>query len=277
MTSARDFSFVKLTSNSADRARQGIGNRKLACQQHFNERKWSTKGARPQTMTPLQSNQKAAMSFLAQYQVSQTSPIVDASFDTLEDLTSKLGSMHRPGFGLCFVYEDGERLSNERFVDVVVAMMIAYLKTDAAKRLKFYVHSGITTDQLVDRALYKRYGQSASAEVARNRDCTHLIERFEVFEDRLGVAFSALRAEICDSGSQIEVMGQMQTRGEPKLMGRVEVVIDALDQAGRVLDTTETTSFFPENFFAFATFKQALTLEPARVSRIRVYPKGVEV
>jgi hypothetical protein len=214
-------------------------------------------------------------SYLAQYKDSQTSPIVDATFETLEELIDELSSIHKPGFELCFVFEDGERISNDRFIEIVTVMMIAYIKKDAAKRLEFYVDPGNTTDQLVDRVLYKKYGRSAVAEIDRKKDCTHKIERVKTSEDLLEVEISGLRAEINDNGSQVEVMGQIEMRGGSVCPDFLEIAVDAIDKKGRVLDTTATAKYFPQDLFPFATFKQTLTLDPSKVSKIRVYPKGL--
>lgn len=214
-------------------------------------------------------------SYLAQYKDSQTSPIVDATFETLEELIDELSSMHKPGFELCFVFEDGERISNDRFVEIVTTMMIAYIKKDAAKRLKFFAHPGSTTDQLVDRVLFKKFGRSAVTKIDRKKDCTHKIERVKTSEDLLKVTVSGLRAEISDNGSQIEVMGQVEMRGGSVCPDFLEIAVDAIDKKGRVLDTTTSAKYFPQDLFPFASFKQSLQLDPTQVSKIRVYPKGL--
>ena len=217
---------------------------------------------------------KKIKSYVAKYKDSQTSPLVDATFETLEKLIEELSSMHNPGFELCFVYEDGERVENDYFVEIVTMMMISYIKKDAAKRLKSYAHSGVTTDQLVDRILYKNYGRSAVAKINRKKDCTRKIERIESTEDLFKVTISGLRAEINDNGSQIEVMGQIEMRRGSECPDFLEIAIDAVDKKGRVLDTTTTAKYFPHELFPFVTFKQLLNLDSKKVSKIRVYPKG---
>lgn len=110
--------------------------------------------------------------------------------------------------------------------------------------------------------------------MAGSKDVTHLVERLEAFEDRLGVSLEGLYAAQDKERDSIEVNGELHPRGGTELDNDVDVVVTLYDSGGRVLET-RTEYIDSDNFFGFETFSVYLSgAADLPVSKIRIYPKA---
>lgn len=71
--------------------------------------------------------------------------------------------------------------------------------------------------------------------VAQNKDISHLIERLEAFEDRLGVSFEGLYASVLTQIDFLKVNGELHPREGTGLNDDIEVVVSLYDTVGRLL------------------------------------------
>src|SRR5215210_1878735 len=106
------------------------------------------------------------------------------------------------------------------------------------------------------------------------KDVSHLIERLEAFEDRLGVSLEGLYASQNTKTSAIYVNGELHSLEGTKLSEDVVIVVTMHDAAGRVL-CTGTATVSSESFFGFEAFSQ-IFFQPGgpTVAKIRIYPKA---
>ena len=115
-------------------------------------------------------------------------------------------------------------------------------------------------------------------------DYTHLIERLETFEERLGVRLDALYATIADGISYsvdgeslpaICVTGEIHPREGTAIAQKIKIIADAYDMDGRVVCTNGTLGFDPKTFFGYETFQVFVGGIPTeQIRKIRVYPKA---
>jgi hypothetical protein len=108
-------------------------------------------------------------------------------------------------------------------------------------------------------------------------DVTELVERLDVFEDRVGVSFEALFCTIDDEPDsdgeyKIELHGELHNSAGTTLDDDIEIVLSAYDTAGRVLATT-TEYLTAESFFGFEVLDMSLWVPTAHILRIRLFPK----
>jgi len=110
-------------------------------------------------------------------------------------------------------------------------------------------------------------------------DCTHLIERLEAFEERMGVRLGALFAEWDNDNdespeSSLTVRGELYPRETSNIQRNISVVADIYDTSGRLV-ARDDHWFDPEEFFGFETFELAIDINVSNVaiSKIRLYPK----
>jgi hypothetical protein len=103
-------------------------------------------------------------------------------------------------------------------------------------------------------------------------DVTHLIERLEAFEERVGVRLEALFANMGQNG-YLTVNGEMHPREGTTITQYIAIHVDAYDSSGRVIAKSDNTSFSPDKFFAFEAFQALVQLPVHQLSKIRVYPK----
>ncbi len=101
-------------------------------------------------------------------------------------------------------------------------------------------------------------------------DATHLIERLEAFEERVGVRLEALFAYI--ENDYLTVNGEMHPREGSTIEQDIVVHVDAYDSLGRLVAKTETT-LSADGFFGFEAFHTLEQLPIRGLSKIRVYPK----
>ena len=109
--------------------------------------------------------------------------------------------------------------------------------------------------------------------VAQNKDVSHLIERLEAFEDRLGVSLEGLYASIDGRHGYVTVNGELHPREGTQLNHDIEVVVSLYDSDGRVLGV-QTESIRADSFFGFEAFSRMLgPVGDPPIAKIRIYPK----
>lgn len=112
-------------------------------------------------------------------------------------------------------------------------------------------------------------------EYAMNRDLTHIIERLEAFEERLGLELRGLYAFLDENG-YLWVNGELASTQKSELDCSICVVCTLYDSDGRVLDNRQ---YFAddEKFFGFESF--SMSFDPpgkataSQLLKIRIYPK----
>lgn len=115
----------------------------------------------------------------------------------------------------------------------------------------------------------------------KTKEITNLIERLDVFEDRLSVKITAISAWIETDYHRpyvVKVNGELHSQNGTTLKQPTWVVVDVYDTSGRILGTNnQGTSFLefiePESFFGFHTFSIDAQIPIAAVGKVRVYPK----
>ena len=116
----------------------------------------------------------------------------------------------------------------------------------------------------------------SETEVTRvaNRDVSHLIERLEAFEDRLGVSLEGLYAAQDTEYGQLEVNGELHPREGTEIDQDLEVVATLYDSAGRVIGVT-SERIYSDRFFGFEAFSAYFgEVSDPPVAKIRIYPKA---
>lgn len=109
-------------------------------------------------------------------------------------------------------------------------------------------------------------------------DITHVIERLDLFEERMKVRFASLFATAGeeDWGIAISVNGELHPAGGTGLEQDVEVVADILDGNGRLI-VRDTQRFSSEEFFGFQSFHFYISASAFRLNqirKIRLYPQA---
>ncbi len=105
-----------------------------------------------------------------------------------------------------------------------------------------------------------------------NKDVSHLIERLEAFEDRLGVRLEGLYAAQNTEYGHLKVNGELHPREGNELDDDIEIVLTVYDAAGRVVGVT-TEYVDSDRFFGFEAFSASVRDIDAPV-KVRVYPKA---
>jgi len=100
-------------------------------------------------------------------------------------------------------------------------------------------------------------------------DVTHLIERLEVFEERMGVRLDALFAKLEDGF--LTVNFELYSRDGNQLKEETKMVVAAYDATGRLLALGSDTSLV-ESFFGFETYSISIHV-PEQIAKIRVIPR----
>lgn len=107
-----------------------------------------------------------------------------------------------------------------------------------------------------------------------SKDVSHLIERLEAFEDRLGVSLEGLYAAQDIEYGQLEVNGELHPREGTELNDDLEIVVTLYDSAGRVIGVTNEY-IDSDNFFGFEAFSAYFSeVGDPPVAKIRIYPKS---
>jgi hypothetical protein len=106
-----------------------------------------------------------------------------------------------------------------------------------------------------------------------SKDITQLIERLELFEERLGIRLEGLYAQISDDCRWVTVTGEVHALEGMKLNQNIKIVGAVYDNSGRVLDIVENFVFAAE-FYGFKVFRLPIELPPrANITKIRIYPE----
>lgn len=110
--------------------------------------------------------------------------------------------------------------------------------------------------------------------MAKNEDVTHLLERLEAFEDRVGVSLEGLYAARDAESGSLEVNGELHPRDGAELENDVDIVVTLHDSAGRVLEVT-TEYINSDKFFGFEVFSTYVSGgDKLPLAKIRIYPKA---
>ncbi len=109
--------------------------------------------------------------------------------------------------------------------------------------------------------------------MARNKDVSHLVERLEAFEDRLGVSLQGLFASLDTEYGFMSVNGELHARDSTELGQDIDIVVTLYDSAGRVVGVT-SQYMDSDSFFGFEAFSARFSeANDPPVAKIRVYPK----
>lgn len=110
-------------------------------------------------------------------------------------------------------------------------------------------------------------------------DVTSIIERLEVFEERAGIRFEALSAQLNDHDEDeeyyIQVQGEIHALEGTSLPHDVELKLLVYDSSQRLILSRED-SVDSETFFAFDTFYFNGFIPKIEISKIRIIPKSFE-
>jgi hypothetical protein len=117
--------------------------------------------------------------------------------------------------------------------------------------------------------------------MSKSKEVTNLIERMEVFEERLFVRLESISAWIENGGHreyQVRVSGELHSRNGTDIKQITRVIVDVYDASGRILGTNNWIADFlesidPNKFFGFHTFSVEAEIPVTHIAKIRVYPK----
>ncbi len=110
--------------------------------------------------------------------------------------------------------------------------------------------------------------------MAQNKDVSHLIERLEAFEDRLGVSLEGLYASVLSQIDFLQVNGELHPREGTGLDDDIEVVVSLYDTSGRVMGV-KTERVRADSFFGFEAFSKTFgPMGDLPIAKIRIYPKA---
>ena len=113
--------------------------------------------------------------------------------------------------------------------------------------------------------------------MAAEKDITHLIERLELFEERLGVRLEALSARIQlmdrSAGSYyLNVYGELHPEHGTTLRENIDLVVSAYDPSGRVIGLGHTY-FVTGKFFGFEAFNAYCWCHGEFPAKVVLYPQ----
>lgn len=113
-------------------------------------------------------------------------------------------------------------------------------------------------------------------EIKPGIDVTHLIERFEAFEDRMGVKIGALYAfhywANTSDGEVLRLYFDLHPLEGNLLREETDLVVTIYDTAGRLLKKVERT-FYVRTFFGFESHSVYVAI-PGVIGKIRIIPKA---
>lgn len=112
-----------------------------------------------------------------------------------------------------------------------------------------------------------------------DRDITNLIERIELFEERLGVRLESLSAKIAAGLlplCYINIMGELHVHDGMTLNQDTQLIFAIYDDAGRVIGASYL-SCFKKKFYGFEVFNVPFNLgaPSPNISKIRIYPQAM--
>jgi hypothetical protein len=113
--------------------------------------------------------------------------------------------------------------------------------------------------------------------LSSDKDVSHLIERLEAFEDRLGVRLEGLFARTGDDHADyyyIVLYGELHLNEGTELNQSIEVVATMYNSAGRVINI-QNTRVYADSFFGFRPLKFFFQVDRnVQPAKIRVYPQA---
>ena len=101
-------------------------------------------------------------------------------------------------------------------------------------------------------------------------DVTHLVQRIEAFEDRMGVRIEALFAYLDDEGG-LKVNFELHSRNGNHLQKDTKMVVTVYDKDGRLISQSSDMSFV-NSFFGFDTYSIYQKF-PGKLAKIRLTPR----
>lgn len=104
-----------------------------------------------------------------------------------------------------------------------------------------------------------------------NQDVTHLIERLELFEERIGVGLEGLFAKWNLSTGAIRVTGEIHAHSGTVIPKDLKIVVSTHDDSGRVIGVNEHY-LLKDKFFGLEAFEISVKTS-SLLSKIRLYPK----
>lgn len=117
--------------------------------------------------------------------------------------------------------------------------------------------------------------------MAAKKNITHLIERLELFEERLGVrleALSAVRSAVSGywRDRDVTVFGELHAKHGTTIKESICLVAAVYDHSGRVIGVSMGDCFFKKRFSVFEAFAVRVRLPDSAepVAKVRVYPKS---
>jgi hypothetical protein len=120
--------------------------------------------------------------------------------------------------------------------------------------------------------LAKTIPDEKGSDLSKNSDITNLLERLEVFEERLEVRLEALFATRSETGCLI-VNGELHPRTGMTINRDITLQVDAHDSSGRLV-ATALDYIFAGSFFGFEAFQIIVQLPVAEVSKFLIDQNG---
>jgi hypothetical protein len=101
------------------------------------------------------------------------------------------------------------------------------------------------------------------------------IERFEAFEEQLGIKLEGLFASFDSEEGYISVSGDIFSINNTTIEQDLKLVISFHDSTGRVIGS-DYYEIDAESFFRIDTFSETIYPPSVSISKVRVYPKPAQ-
>lgn len=105
------------------------------------------------------------------------------------------------------------------------------------------------------------------------KDITNIVERFEAFEERLGITLEGVFAKINDDG-ELTVCGEVYAVDGTKINEDIDLIVSLHDASGRVI-YRDHHYILASKFYGFESFKIIFYDTSLPVSKVRLYPKVI--
>ena len=119
------------------------------------------------------------------------------------------------------------------------------------------------------------FGRRPEQSDQQSKDLTHLVERLEMFEERLGVTLESLFASM-DRYGMIRIAGELHPRTGPTLNQNIAIRASCHDASGRVVGTNRYGIFYKDKLFGLQVFEFVInspSLANVKVAKIRIFPE----
>lgn len=109
-------------------------------------------------------------------------------------------------------------------------------------------------------------------------DITHLVERLESFENKLGIAVNGIRVTIsddCDHDNEysMRVTGEVLSLGDDPLDDSIELTVAVYAPSGSILKV-DSHYIDNDNFLGFDVFELNMYLDSNDIQKVLVFPKS---